>query len=82
MQLKTYKCGNAYLRCIQNIYIQSQDDVIIYDIQKPLQYIDLRFNINLTVPVVFRDDIAVFNKSYAIRVFQDGTYYYVKMHLT
>ena len=78
VQLKIQNC--AFLPtsfCIQNIYIQSQDDVIIYDIQKPLRYIDLRYNYATKVPVVFRDNIGVFNKTSAITVYQDGSQYSV-----
>ena len=64
MQLQTDKCGNANLGCLQNIYIQSQDDVIIYDIHKPLQYIDLRFNINLRSH----------NSSYRLHEVKNNTY--------
>ena len=82
MQLVTESCKLLGLSkknyCIKTIYIQSIDDVIIWDITAGLQYIDLSTSPIVKVPVVFNGDGATFSKSSAITLYKDGGQYHVE----
>ena len=62
--------------CIKSIYIQSEDDLIIFNNQNPLKYIDIR-NAASAKEVIFKENIGVFAKPSTLTVYKKNTQYHV-----
>ena len=65
--------------CLKALYIQSVDDLVIFDIDFGLQYIDLNQSPRQKVPVLFSGNFALLAKSTAVTIYLDNSQYHVNI---
>ena len=65
--------------CLKALYIQSVDDLVIFDIDYGLQYIDLNESTIQKVPVVFSGNFALLAKSTAVTIYLENSQYHVNI---